>query len=148
MKCLDLNDELTPLGRILAKLPIDPRIGKMMVLGCIFSCGDALSTIAANSSTFPEVFLTGQDHRRLTYQQRSFAGNRFSDHVAMLNAFQCWEDARMNGEENEISFCEQKMLIMPTLRVTWEAKVFIIYYTGCELPNQPCHPFIFLLERD
>lgn len=60
MKCLDRNDELTPLGRILAKLPIDPRLGKMMVLGAIFFCGDALATMAANSSTFPEVFITGK----------------------------------------------------------------------------------------
>lgn len=28
----------------------------------------------------------------------------------------------MNGEESEIRFCDSKMLSMPTLRVTWEAK--------------------------
>ncbi|KAJ9594119.1 hypothetical protein L9F63_014435 [Diploptera punctata] len=122
MKCLDKNDELTPLGRILAKLPIEPRLGKMMILGCMFFCGDALSTMAANSSTFPEVFTTGMDHRRLTYQQKSFAGNRYSDHVAMLNAFQAWEEARMGGEQAELAFCDHKMLSLPTLRVTWEAK--------------------------
>jgi ATP-dependent RNA helicase A len=60
MKCLDSNDELTALGRILAKLPIEPRLGKMIVLGSMFYCGDALCTIAANSSTFPEVFTTGK----------------------------------------------------------------------------------------
>nr|CAD7444842.1 unnamed protein product [Timema bartmani] len=150
MKCLDENDELTPLGRILAKLPIEPRLGKMMIMGCMMFCGDALATMAANSSTFPEVFATrssnktkqdvlfsdanligkdenfsvdGMDRRRLTYQQKSFAGNRFSDHVAMLNAFQSWEDARMGGEMAESNFCDHKMLSMPTLRVTWEAKV-------------------------
>ncbi|CAB3368021.1 Hypothetical predicted protein [Cloeon dipterum] len=122
MKCLDSNDELTPLGKILAKLPIEPRLGKMLVLGCMFKCGDALTTIAANSSTFPDVFNIGVDQRRLTYQQRSFAGVRHSDHIAMLNAFQCWEDARMNGEESEMRFCDSKMLSVPTLRVTWEAK--------------------------
>lgn len=122
MKCLDVNDELTPLGRILAKLPIEPRLGKMMILGTMFFCGDALSTMAANSSTFPEVFTTGMDRRRLTYQQRSFAGNRFSDHVAMLNAFQAWEEARLGGEQAEMAFCDHKMLSLPTLRVTWEAK--------------------------
>ncbi|KAG2461822.1 DHX9 helicase, partial [Polypterus senegalus] len=36
LDALDLNDELTPLGRILAKLPIEPRLGKMMIMGCIF----------------------------------------------------------------------------------------------------------------
>ncbi|XP_069700585.1 dosage compensation regulator mle [Periplaneta americana] len=122
MKCLDKNDELTPLGRILAKLPIEPRLGKMMILGCMFFCGDSLATMAANSSTFPEVFTTGMDHRRLTYQQKAFSGNRYSDHVAMLNAFQAWEEARMGGEQAEAAFCDHKMLSMPTLRVTWEAK--------------------------
>ena len=36
MRALDSNDELTPLGRILARLPIEPRLGKMIIYGCIF----------------------------------------------------------------------------------------------------------------
>lgn len=88
MKCLDANDELTPLGRILAKLPIEPRLGKMMVLGCIFMVGEPLATMAANSSTFPEIFTLEMGQRRLANHQKALAGQRFSDHVAMLTAFQ------------------------------------------------------------
>ena len=36
MKALDANDELTPLGGLLARLPIEPRLGKMIIYGCIF----------------------------------------------------------------------------------------------------------------
>jgi ATP-dependent RNA helicase A len=36
MQVIDENDELTPLGKLLARLPIEPEIGKMIVLGCIF----------------------------------------------------------------------------------------------------------------
>ena len=36
MRALDRNDELTPLGKLLARLPIEPRLGKMIVYGCIF----------------------------------------------------------------------------------------------------------------
>ncbi|XP_011338594.1 dosage compensation regulator isoform X2 [Ooceraea biroi] len=122
MKCLDQNDELTPLGKILARLPIEPRLGKMMILGCMFRVGDALSTMAANSTTFPEVYNMGPDTRRLTMQQKWFAGARYSDHVAMLHAFQTWEEARASGEYSEQAFCESKNLSMPTLRITWEAK--------------------------
>ncbi|XP_046735181.1 dosage compensation regulator isoform X2 [Diprion similis] len=122
MKCLDANDELTPLGKILARLPIEPRLGKMMILGCIFRVGDALSTMAANSTTFPEVYNMGPDMRRLSYQQKWFAGARYSDHVAMLHAFQAWEEARGGGEYAEQAFCDSKNLSLPTLRVTWEAK--------------------------
>ncbi len=35
-KVIDENDELTPLGKLLARLPIEPEIGKMIILGCIF----------------------------------------------------------------------------------------------------------------
>ena len=122
MKCLDENDELTPLGKILARLPIEPRLGKMMILGCMFRVGDALSTMAANSTTFPEVYNMGPDVRRLSAQQKWFAGARYSDHVAMLHAFQAWEEARGGGEYAEQAFCDSKNLSMPTLRVTWEAK--------------------------
>ncbi|KAF5271033.1 hypothetical protein FQR65_LT05383 [Abscondita terminalis] len=122
MKCLDRNDELTPLGRILAKLPIEPRLGKMMVMGCIFMCGDALATMAANSSTFPEIFVLEGGQRRLSYHQRSLAGERCSDHIAMLTAFELWDRARQRGEAAELQFCEKKGVSQPTLRVTWEAK--------------------------
>nr|XP_034195568.1 dosage compensation regulator isoform X1 [Osmia lignaria] len=122
MKCLDKNDELTPLGKILARLPIEPRLGKMMILGCMFRVGDALSTMAANSTTFPEVYNMGPDVRRLSAQQKWFAGARYSDHVAMLHAFQAWEEARLGGEYAEQTFCDSKNLSMPTLRITWEAK--------------------------
>ncbi|XP_031291480.2 ATP-dependent RNA helicase A isoform X2 [Camelus dromedarius] len=120
LDALDANDELTPLGRILAKLPIEPRLGKMMIMGCIFYVGDAVCTISA-ATCFPEPFIS--EGKRLGYIHRNFAGNRFSDHVALLSVFQAWDDARMGGEEAEIRFCEHKRLNMATLRMTWEAKV-------------------------
>ncbi|XP_068930489.1 ATP-dependent RNA helicase A isoform X2 [Petaurus breviceps papuanus] len=120
LDALDSNDELTPLGRILAKLPIEPRLGKMMIMGCIFYVGDAVCTISA-ATCFPEPFIS--EGKRLGYVHRNFAGNRFSDHVALLSVFQAWDDARMGGEEAEIRFCEHKRLNMATLRMTWEAKV-------------------------
>ncbi|XP_048744664.2 ATP-dependent RNA helicase A-like isoform X1 [Ostrea edulis] len=121
MRALDSNDELTPLGKILARLPIEPRLGKMIIYGCIFYCGDAMCTVAA-STTFPEPFITPTDRRRLGWVHKSLAGNRFSDHVALLNAFNLWEDARSGGEQNEMYFCDQKSLSMQTLRMTYEAK--------------------------
>lgn len=65
--------------------------GFCMLYGC--SCGDAMCTIAA-STTFPEPFVTPTDRRRLGWVHKSLAGSRCSDHVALLNAFQAWEEAR------------------------------------------------------
>ncbi|KAM8849935.1 ATP-dependent RNA helicase A isoform 2-T7 [Spinachia spinachia] len=120
LDALDSNDELTPLGRVLARLPIEPRLGKMMIMGCIFSVGDAMCTISA-ATCFQEPFVS--EGRRLGFVHRNFSGSRFSDHVALLSVFQAWDDVRMGGEEAEIRFCDHKRLNMSTLRMTWEAKV-------------------------
>lgn len=122
LKCLDAKDDLTPIGRILARLPIEPRLGKMMILGTAFNCGNALATMAAYSSTFSEVFSLDMGQRRLSNHQKALGGERYSDHVAMMVGFQLWEKARYKGEDEEARFCEWKGLQLPTMRVLYEAK--------------------------
>jgi ATP-dependent RNA helicase DHX29 len=47
VKALTAGEELTPLGRQLAKLPLDVHLGKLILLGCIFGCLDVALTVAA-----------------------------------------------------------------------------------------------------
>ncbi|KAL8852735.1 MAG: hypothetical protein Q9221_002365 [Calogaya cf. arnoldii] len=47
VKALTASEELSPLGRQLAKLPLDVFLGKVILLGCIFKCLDGAVTIAA-----------------------------------------------------------------------------------------------------
>lgn len=47
MNALDDNENLTPLGYHLARLPIAPQMGKMILFGAIFSCLDPILSIAA-----------------------------------------------------------------------------------------------------
>ena len=122
---MDINNELTPLGRILAKLPLDPRLGKMIVLGTIFSVPDALAIIAAQSSNLSEIFNLPLNRKHLAPAQRGFAAGRHSDHLAILNAFQQWLHKSRHGELAEIEFCQQRMLSLPALRMTNEAKVSV-----------------------
>ncbi len=122
MKCLDEHDELTPLGRILARLPIEPRLGKMMIVGNIFLVGDTIGVMAAYSGTFSEIFTLEMGQRRLANHQKNLAGNKCSDYVAMANACQMWLSARNRGEDEEVRFCEWKGIQLPTMRVIWEAK--------------------------
>ena len=70
------------------------------------SCGDAVCTIAS-STTFSEPFVTSMDRRRLDWVHKSLAGTRCSDHVALLHAFQLWEDARfvLCQFTQEFTFC-------------------------------------------
>ncbi len=45
---LDADEHLTPLGYHLAKLPVDPKVGKMILFGAIFSCLDPVLTVASS----------------------------------------------------------------------------------------------------
>ncbi|KAH8252671.1 hypothetical protein KR032_001180, partial [Drosophila birchii] len=122
MRCLDSNDELTPLGRLLARLPIEPRLGKMMVLGAVFGCADLVASMASYSSTFSEVFALDIGQRRLANHQKALSGRKCSDHVAMIVASQMWQQAKHRGEQAETRFCDWKGLQMSTMNVMWDAK--------------------------
>ena len=44
---IDQEESLTPLGYHLANLPVDVRIGKLIIFGSVFKCLDSALTIAA-----------------------------------------------------------------------------------------------------
>jgi ATP-dependent RNA helicase DHX29 len=60
VQALDKEGHLTPLGFHLAHLPVDVRLGKLLIYGCLFSCLDGLLTIVAalslNQSPFDRPF--------------------------------------------------------------------------------------------
>lgn len=47
LNALDENENLTPLGFHLAKLPLDPQIGKMLLMAVTMSCLNPILSIAA-----------------------------------------------------------------------------------------------------
>lgn len=133
MKALDKNDELTPLGFILARLPIEPRLGKMLIFACVFNLGGAAAVLTSTASLGCDPFLLPPDHRRLTNQQRSFAAGYSSDHLAGLNVFQEWTTERTRrGDESADLFCDQHGFNSSALRVIDDAA------------NQVCIPSISL----
>ncbi len=52
---LDHNEDLTPLGYNLAKMPVDPHSGKMLLFAAMFCCVDPVLTVAASLS-FKDAF--------------------------------------------------------------------------------------------
>lgn len=55
MDALDENENLTPLGLHLAQMPVTPQLGKLILMGSIFSCIDPITSVAACLS-FKEPF--------------------------------------------------------------------------------------------
>ncbi|TGZ59712.1 hypothetical protein CRM22_008906 [Opisthorchis felineus] len=122
MKALDKNDELTPLGSILARLPIEPRLGKMMIFACVFNLGCSAAILASAASLGCDPFLLPPDRRRLSNEQRRFAAGYSSDHLAGLNIFQVWTSERARRGEQAADFmCDRCELNGPALRIMEDA---------------------------
>ncbi|XP_058070140.1 DExH-box ATP-dependent RNA helicase DExH1 isoform X3 [Magnolia sinica] len=108
-------EELTPLGRHLCTLPLDPNIGKMLLMGCIFQCLDPALTIASALAHRDPFVLPINRKAEADAAKRSFAGDSCSDHIALLKAFEAWKDAKRNGQER--AFCWENFLSPITLRM-------------------------------
>ncbi|XP_022151380.1 DExH-box ATP-dependent RNA helicase DExH1 isoform X1 [Momordica charantia] len=112
---LDDMEELTPLGRHLCTLPLDPNIGKMLLMGSIFQCLNPALTIAAALAHRDPFILPINRKEEANDAKKSFAGDSCSDHVALLKAFEGWKDAKRNGGDR--SFCWDNFLSPVTLQM-------------------------------
>ena len=57
------EEKLTPLGQHLARMPLEPRIGKTLIYGALLGCVDPALTIAAAMSLARSPFLSPFDKR-------------------------------------------------------------------------------------
>nr|CAB3499411.1 unnamed protein product [Digitaria exilis] len=112
---LDDMEELTSLGRHLCTLPLDPNLGKMLLMGSVFQCLDPVLTIAA-ALAYRNPFVLPIDRKEeADAVKRSFAGDSCSDHIALLKAFVAWKEAKQSGRER--SFCWENFLSPMTLKM-------------------------------
>ncbi|XP_052172749.1 DExH-box ATP-dependent RNA helicase DExH3 [Diospyros lotus] len=111
---LDENESLTYLGRFLSLLPVDPKLGKMLVMGAIFRCYDPVLTIVAGLSV-RDPFLLPQDKKDLAGTAKSrFSAKDYSDHMALVRAYEGWKDAE--GEGSAYEYCWRNFLSAQTLQ--------------------------------
>lgn len=119
----DSQEELTPLGVLLAKLPVDPRIGKMMLFGAIFRCLDPILIIAA-SLAFRSPFFSPFDKRdEADAVKKSFDTEAGSDHITLLKAYTGWEKSReQGGNAAQRRYLQDNFLSANTLRMIGQMK--------------------------
>lgn len=106
---------LTALGFHLATLPVDPRVGKMMIYGALFQCTDPALTIAASMSARSPFFSPFDKRDEADAARKEFAMEG-SDHLTTLNAFNKWKDMRRaKGEKATRTFLQESFLSRLTL---------------------------------
>ncbi|KAL8954232.1 MAG: hypothetical protein Q9183_007253 [Haloplaca sp. 2 TL-2023] len=121
VKALTSSEDLTPLGRQLAKLPLDVFLGKLVLLGCLFKCLDGALTIAAimsSKSPFsaPMGARTQADQARLAFKKGD------SDLLTVYNAYCAWRRVCNASGTSEQQFCRKNFLLPQNLSNIEELK--------------------------
>ncbi|KAI5578160.1 hypothetical protein POPTR_008G014100v4 [Populus trichocarpa] len=111
---LDEKENLTNLGKYLTMLPVDPKLGKMLIMGAIFGCFGPILTIVSGLSV-RDPFLLPQDKKDLAGAAKSrFSAKDYSDHMALVRAYEGWKEAEREGSAYE--YCWRNFLSAQTLQ--------------------------------
>ncbi|KAH8613982.1 Double stranded RNA binding motifDEAD DEAH box helicase Helicase conserved C terminal domain [Trypanosoma vivax] len=107
--------QLTPLGLRLSRLPLAPKVGKMVIMGAILRCLDSALTIA--SVTDGDVFISAREHREaVRLHKEDLSHGTQSDVIASVNAFNFWVTAHYEKPPAEVVYdLQERLLSVPQL---------------------------------
>lgn len=110
------QETLTPLGLYLSRLPCDPRMGKLIIMGAVLRCLDSALTIAASTDASP--FLANRELAAEIKNKRHLLSRQTqSDPITSLNAY----NALCANQGNE-SFAHHNLLDVRQLRIISQYK--------------------------
>eukprot|EP00898_Chlorokybus_atmophyticus_P002355 jgi/Chlat1/311/Chrsp1S03185 len=114
----DERENLTVLGRHLVRMPVDARLGKMLVLAALLRCLEPVMVVAAAMSDRSPFVAPFDKRSEADAAKRALAGtSNKSDHLAVWAAFSGWLRARESGGYRaESDYCSRNFLSMQTLK--------------------------------
>ncbi|XP_020504846.2 probable ATP-dependent RNA helicase DHX34 [Labrus bergylta] len=118
---LDSRSELTSIGSLLAQLPVDVVIGKMLVLGSLFNLAEPVLTVAAALSV-QSPFLRSAQHNPDCATARQPLHSNQGDPFTLLNTFNAWMEVKGERGGGSKKWCrrrgleEQRLYEMVNLR--------------------------------
>ncbi|KAM9138912.1 ATP-dependent RNA helicase DHX29 isoform 1-T1 [Pangshura tecta] len=118
--------KLTPLGQHLAALPVNVKIGKMLIFGAIFGCLDPVATLAA-VMTEKSPFTTPIGRKDEADLAKSSLALASSDHLTIYSAYLGWKKARQEGGyRTEMAYCRRNFLNRTSLLTLEDVKQELI----------------------
>ncbi len=94
-----LNDEgdMTDLGRVMAELPLEPQLAKMLIISSNYNCcSEVLSIVALLSVKQP--FMRPKDAARAADEAKAQFAHMDGDHLTLLNVFHAFQE---NGRDRK-----------------------------------------------
>ena len=120
INCLDEDESITPIGRAVSKLPMDPRISRAVLLGCLFGCGPALLTATATMGyRDPFLISTSADGNKsdaTVVIKETLAKGIPSDQFAVMKAMEQYNHIKQRFNYYKAnSYCDENNLSRSTM---------------------------------
>ena len=120
VKALTTSEDITAMGRILSKLPMDVHLGKFIITAAIFRCLDPALTIAATlNAKSPFITPFGFEAQADSAKKGFAIGN--SDFLTIANVFASWRRASENPNYVRV-YCKKNYL-SHQVSVSWSVSL-------------------------
>ncbi|TXT06648.1 uncharacterized protein COLE_05979 [Cutaneotrichosporon oleaginosum] len=90
LAALDDNGDLTRLGEIMADIPLDPQLAKMLIVSPEFGCSNEMLSLAAILSV-PMVFMRPANQRKEADLAKAQFTHPDGDHLTLLNVYHAYK---------------------------------------------------------
>jgi HrpA-like RNA helicase len=114
---LDPWEDLTKMGKHLLDLPVEPYLGKMLLYATVLKCLDPILIIVCSLSHKDPFIIPSHPQAKedLLSVRKKFAENSYSDHMAILRAYQMWSTKKTYSQQ--IAFCRENFLSLPVMEI-------------------------------
>lgn len=123
---LDESEKITSLGIILADLPVDAHLGKMIIYSIVLKCVDPVLTIVSALSVKSIFSIPGnKEGKQLQLDVKTqLSEDTYSDHLVLIRVFQKWLDYASKHAANQ--FCIDNFLNSGSLQTVCGMRSLIL----------------------
>uniref|UniRef100_A0A673V4A8 Probable ATP-dependent RNA helicase DHX34 n=1 Tax=Suricata suricatta TaxID=37032 RepID=A0A673V4A8_SURSU len=104
---LDSSEALTPIGSLLAQLPVDVVIGKMLILGSVFHLVEPVLTVAAALSVQSPFTRSAQGKPDSAAARRPLDSDH-GDPFTLFNVFNAWVQVKSKRSRSSRKWCRHR----------------------------------------
>lgn len=105
-------------GGHLQQLPVEPAVGRLLVMGAVFGCLEPVLTIAATLTHRSPFVMPMERRAEADAARRRLAGRAVSDHWALLNAADHFQQLRAERRHGELrDWCSRSFVMYNTMEL-------------------------------
>ncbi|CAB3408247.1 unnamed protein product [Caenorhabditis bovis] len=111
----DVDPELTELGRIMAQMPLDPQLARLIIFGLALKClKPIVNLVALLSYRDPYVITTATDRELMNKNRDKIARRDFSDHLVFIKLIDEFSNL---PSRDTFAYCRANYLNASTMRM-------------------------------